>query len=252
MVKLSIITINKNNLIGLEKTVKSIISQSFLDFEFIVIDGGSTDGSIDIIKKYQEEITYWVSESDGGIYNAHNKGIVKANGEYCLFLNSGDYLVDESVLEKVFTSTCDAAIIYGNMIIDWGSGKHTYGKMPNRITFHQMLMDTLWHPVSFIKRELFSKYGRYDEHFRIVADYDFFFRAIIVNNVSTQHIELDISVFDSQGISSHIKNKEVEMEERKEVLRKYFPPLVVDYLLETKGKRTTQASIYKRLINRIK
>jgi glycosyltransferase involved in cell wall biosynthesis len=101
MIKLSIITINYNNRDGLEKTIRSVIDQRFTDFEFIVIDGGSTDGSVDNIRKYENKINYWCSEKDAGIYNAQNKGIKKAKGEYCLFLNSGDFLYNEDVLNKI-------------------------------------------------------------------------------------------------------------------------------------------------------
>ncbi|MDR2910496.1 MAG: glycosyltransferase [Bacteroidales bacterium] len=94
--KLSIITINLNNVAGLQKTIESVVKQTFTDYEYIVIDGGSTDGSADIIKQHANKITYWVSEPDKGIYNAMNKGIRVAKGEYCLFLNSGDWLINSN------------------------------------------------------------------------------------------------------------------------------------------------------------
>ena len=100
--KLSIITINLNNASGLEKTIQSVINQTYKDFEFIVIDGASTDGSVEVIKKYSSGINYWVSESDTGIYNAMNKGIRKAQGEYCLFLNSADYLFSPNLISAVY------------------------------------------------------------------------------------------------------------------------------------------------------
>ena len=99
--KFSIITVNFNNKEGLHNTIKSVINQTFRDFEYIVIDGGSTDGSIDILKKYDKYINYWISEKDSGIYNAMNKGISKANGEYLNFMNSGDCFYALDVLEKV-------------------------------------------------------------------------------------------------------------------------------------------------------
>ena len=98
---LTIITVNLNNYIGLSKTVESVIGQTFKDFEFIVIDGGSNDGSIEVIKKFARNINYWISESDKGIYNAMNKGIQKAQGQYSLFLNSGDSLYNSGVLQAV-------------------------------------------------------------------------------------------------------------------------------------------------------
>ena len=85
--KLSIITVNFNDAEGLERTIKSVISQTFHDYEFIIIDGGSTDGSVDVIKKYEDHIDYWISEKDGGIYQGMNKGLRQASGEYLNFLN---------------------------------------------------------------------------------------------------------------------------------------------------------------------
>jgi len=116
--KLSIITVNLNNAEGLRKTIESVVTQTFTDFEYIIIDGGSTDGSVEIIKLYADKITYWVSEPDKGIYNGMNKGIMVAKGEYCQFLNSGDWLVNENVLKEVFA---DVDIVYGDLKIPNGN-----------------------------------------------------------------------------------------------------------------------------------
>src|SRR5574344_2490955 len=111
--KLSIITINYNNAEGLEKTIKSVINQTFTDYEYIIIDGGSTDGSTDIIKKYRENIDYWVSESDKGIYKAMNKGITYTHGEYLNFMNSGDCFHSSTVLNEVARNFNNTDIIIG-------------------------------------------------------------------------------------------------------------------------------------------
>jgi glycosyltransferase involved in cell wall biosynthesis len=231
--KLSVITINRNNATGLDKTIQSIINQSYQDFEYIVIDGNSTDNSVDIIKKYDSKINYWVSEADTGIYNAMNKGIDKANGHYLLFLNSGDYLVNKDVLKSVFEQSHAVDIIYGDMQIDWGNGKITSGKMPDKITFKQMYLDTLWHPVSFIKKILFDKYGLYNEAYKIVADYDFFFNAIIMNNATTYHINMDIAIYNLTGLSSLATNKDLEQAERKKVIESYLPQSIIDFAIDT-------------------
>ena len=230
---LSIITINRNNANGLDKTIQSVINQSYEDFEYIVIDGNSTDHSIDIIKKYNSNINYWVSETDKGIYNAMNKGIAKANGNYVLFLNSGDYLVNSDVLKSVFEKQQTADIIYGNMQIDWGNGKIISGKMPDKITFKQMYIDTLWHPVSFIKKTLFDKYGLYNETYKVVADYDFFFKVIIINNVTTYHINVDIAMYNLNGLSSLPENKALEQAERRKVIESYLPQSIIDFAIDT-------------------
>src|ERR1700757_1115246 len=103
MPKLSIITINFNDQLGLSKTIKSVISQTISDFEFIIIDGASSDKSLDIIKHYADKISFWVSEKDNGIYDAQNKGIAKATGDYLLFLNSGDCFYNEHIVENFYS-----------------------------------------------------------------------------------------------------------------------------------------------------
>ena len=227
MPKLSIVTINFNNADGLEKTIKSVVSQTFSDFEFILIEGASTDKSGEVIKNHADKFSYWVSEKDKGIFNAHNKGIAKAKGEYCLFLNSGDCLVDEDVLKRVFSKNETADIIYGDMITVDASGLKKHLKMPDHVGVKRMLTDTLWHPVSFIKKELFAKYGTYNEQYKIVSDYEFFVRMIISKKVSTKHIPMDIAIFDTSGISSDmLKRKELE-EERKQVQNMYFNPVLL-------------------------
>ena len=172
--QLSIITINLNNRDGLKNTINSVINQTFGNFEYIVIDGGSTDGSADVIERYSNKISYRISEKDSGIYNAMNKGIKKATGEYCLFLNSGDTLFDRTTIEIVFARNRDEDILYGNLIFDYLNGKQHVRKMPRSLNFKHMMRDTLWHPVSFIKRDLFNQLGLYNENFKIASDYDFF------------------------------------------------------------------------------
>src|SRR5574344_1377354 len=112
---ISIITVNKDNCAGLKFTIDSVLCQTFKDYEWIVIDAASTDGSVELIKQYQEHISYWVSEPDGGIYAGMNKGILKATGEYILFLNSGDSLADNDVLENVHQNNLNGDIVLGRI-----------------------------------------------------------------------------------------------------------------------------------------
>ena len=111
--KYSIITVNFNNRDGLRKTIESVIHQTCRDYEYIVIDGGSTDGSVDVLKEYDKNIDYWVSEPDKGIYNAMNKGITQAHGEYLNFMNSGDCFYDKNVLENLCEKGLSSDIIVG-------------------------------------------------------------------------------------------------------------------------------------------
>jgi glycosyltransferase involved in cell wall biosynthesis len=228
MAKVSIITINLNNKAGLEKTIESVIGQTYNDFEYIVIDGCSADDSVDIIKQNQDKIAKWVSEKDSGIYDAMNKGIGKASGEYILFLNAGDYFFNHHVLETVFKIPSSEDIIYGDMMIDRGVSKLEYGHSPDPLTFEGMIESTLWHPVSFIRKSLFDKYGLYNTRLKIVSDYEFFLKVLFIHNVSYKHISLPVSVFKTDGIGSIEAYDTLHKEEKLSVQLKYFSVLVID------------------------
>lgn len=197
--ELSIITINYNNKDGLQKTIDSVISQTWRDFEWIVIDGGSTDGSKELMEKYQDHFAYWCSEPDKGIYNAMNKGIAKAQGEYCLFLNSGDNLHDHNVLGRVFNNVFSADVIYGDVNflltdINW------VNKYPDKLSTHFFLANTIGHPGSFIKRSLFQE-GGYPENLKIASDY-YYFLKWFREGKTFSHIDLIVSDYDTSGVSS--------------------------------------------------
>jgi glycosyltransferase involved in cell wall biosynthesis len=218
--KLSIITVNKNNAVGLEKTIQSVITQTYSDFEYIVIDGNSTDESVGVIKKNNSKINYWVCEPDTGIYNAMNKGIRKAQGEYCLFLNSGDFLIDNTTLKKLFeelTYTEDAGIYYTNSI----ATNHPYFQPPKSIDINYLIIHNLNHQNSLIKRSLFLEHGMYNEKYKIAADYEFWLKEFWTYKTKFVYINTNIAVYDSFGISS-FSNFDSELEGS---IRSVFGPL---------------------------
>ncbi|MEI6488146.1 MAG: glycosyltransferase family 2 protein [Bacteroidota bacterium] len=227
MLKLSVITINFNNKEGLEKTVKSVVCQTFSNFEYIVIDGGSNDGSVEVLKQYQDKITYWASESDNGIYHAQNKGIEKAKGEYCLFLNSGDYLAGDDVIDSVFKNNESFELIACDLLFDYGRNKLIRKNQPDLLSFFYMMSTSLFHPSTFIKKSLFEKFGLYDEQLKIAADYDFFLKTTLVNKVSYNHMSIAVSAFDTSGISSNSNYLKKLEEERLSIQLKYFPDYIV-------------------------
>ncbi len=226
MIKLSIITVNKNNSAGLQKTIDSVINQTYKEFEFIIIDGDSNDGSKSILQFNTSKITKWLSEPDTGIYNAMNKGIEMASGHYLLFLNSGDYLVDKLVLQNVVTQLDGNDIVYGDMIIDRNNQKE-YVESAAPLLFEEMIRGTLWHPVSFVKKELFTTYGNYNETYKIVSDYDFFLKVIYIHKVNIKHISIFVSVFNTDGIGSSSKFEELHKQEKYKVQLAYFHPDVI-------------------------
>ena len=194
MRKLSIITINYNNLEGLKKTFESVFMQTYQDFEYIVIDGGSTDGSKEYIAENADKINYWVSEPDKGVYHAMNKGIVKASGEYLLFINSGDELFENSTIEKIISDLHTVDIIAGSL--NFISDKNNYiGYAQEQVSFLYMYHNTIWHPSTFIKKEAFETTDFYDEKMRICSDWKWFILATFKNKKSYKKIDTTIAKF---------------------------------------------------------
>ena len=230
--KLSIITINYNNRNGLRKTIESVVSQTFSDFEYVVIDGGSTDGSVEVIKEYADKIDYWVSERDKGIYNAMNKGAFAAHGEYLLFLNSGDALYEKDVLQKVFESRPEADVVCGNIVNDRGGSMEA----PEEVTMEFFLLGCLPHPSSFIKRFLFDIHP-YDERFKIAGDWEFFMYHLIARDVTYQHTNVNVTLFDTTGISCSTSADQHDAELRKEAIARILPPRVAEDFSVFMGKK---------------
>ena len=218
MIKISIITINYNNLNGLKKTMESVFNQSWQNIEYIVIDGGSTDGSVQYIEQQQHKITYWESKKDNGVYHAMNKGIEKATGEYLIFLNSGDHFYNDTILNDYHEHIGQHDIVYFNLnVID---NDESYTKTyPKVLSFSYFVEDTLPHPASFIKRKLFNDIGCYDESLKITADWKFFMDAICKCNKSYKHVNALLSTFYFNGMSSMVENRSIINQEKIKVLK---------------------------------
>lgn len=247
--RVSIVTINYNNREGLARTIRSVITQDYPDLEYIVIDGGSDDGSQELIEKHKDRIHYAVSEKDGGVYDAQNKGLKQCTGDYVLVLNSGDELAGPSVLSGVFSLPHDKDILYGNMIIVYPDGRRETGHMPAQIGFEHMMRDTLWHPVSFVKKSFLGQVGLYDTSYRIVADYEWFLRAIFQNNAALEYLNETISVFYLGGLSSDPQNAEKLKAERLAAQRSVFGEEKVKryYATAKQPKRSFVSKLIKRL-----
>jgi glycosyltransferase involved in cell wall biosynthesis len=223
--RLSIITINYNNYEGLQKTINSVVSQTFKDFEWIIIDGGSTDGSKELIEQYADQFAFWVSEPDKGIYNAMNKGIRVAKGDYLQFLNSGDWLCDETALERCFSNNVMADVLYGDLYL-YDKGQKREIVYPETLTLRLFYRRSLCHQSSFIRRELLSG-SLYSEENKIVSDWEFFLKQAL-NNKHFKHINEFVICYDLSGISSN--NEELLWAERKRVIKENMPEmLVADY-----------------------
>lgn len=222
--KLSIITVNLNNRDGLQKTIDSVVSQTFRDFEWIVIDGGSTDGSKELIEQYADHFAYWVSEPDKGVYNAMNKGIRVARGEYINFMNSGDCFASVSILSEIFSVPRDADVLFGYMVRDTVEGQYVnFSVMKEKLTWVDFYYDGLPHQSSFIKKDLFEKYGLYDEELKAVSDWKFFVKACVYNQSICEFVPKKISIYSSDGLSDKIG-----WEEREKVKMELFPLMITN------------------------
>ena len=223
--KLSIITINYNNCKGLQKTIDSVVSQTWHDFEWIVIDGGSTDGSKELIEKYQKYFAYWCSEPDKGIYNAMNKGIVRCSGEYISCMNSGDAFYNSNTLASVFLNKHFADIIYGDCV--WSSrenGKASHFRNP--VDIYELYYAVPCHQTMFVKTHLLKEEG-FDESYQIVADYAKWVK-LALQGCSFEYINLIICYYDTNGISNTLNEKAEE--ERKRVHNEIFPSTVIEFI----------------------
>jgi glycosyltransferase involved in cell wall biosynthesis len=240
--KLSIITINYNNKIGLHKTIQSVISQTWSDFEFIVIDGNSSDGSKDVLTTYSSFFTYFVSEPDSGIYNAMNKGIKVSTGDYLMFLNSGDSLIDNTILENLNDDLNGQYDIYYGDILQIDGIKQEIRTFPKKLNFAFFYEQNISHQASFIRTKLFNDIFFYNENFKIVSDWEFFTYAICKREASYKHLNYVIVTYDGTGISASSENHPEINKERNISLNRYFPEFVKDYeyLKEIKFKKAEQ------------
>lgn len=274
--KLSIITINRNNAAGLRKTMESVFAQTFRDFEYIVVDGASDDGSVEVVKEFEQKINLslqggdgvgfftWISEPDKGIYNAMNKGIEIAEGKrvvnsfnrstlcgdknkgieiaegrrvvnpfnrsersecenkvikdgYVLMLNSGDYLIDEYVIERIVPELHTEEIIQGNVIEDYPDKTirfRGYGK--SDISFIDVMDANFPHQAMFIRLDTMNKYGYYDDSYKKGADTYFFITALGLGNATYRYVDIDITNFDVNGISAMQDPKWIKIDQEED------------------------------------
>ena len=227
--KFSIITINYNNSQGLRQTIESVINQDFKDFEFLIVDGNSNDGSKEIIQTYADRLTNFVSEADNGIYHAMNKGIRMATGRYLLFLNSGDTLIDNNVLKQVNDAINGNTDLYYGDILFQEPTKTKRLTSPEKLTFDFFFTENLPHQASFIRRGLFDEIFNYNEDLKIVSDWEFLIYAVCKANISYKHLPIIVSLYDGNGISSNSDNYKMMYAERDLVLKKHFQAFIEDY-----------------------
>jgi glycosyltransferase involved in cell wall biosynthesis len=222
--KLSVITVNLNNVQGLKTTLGSVAVQTFRDFEHIVIDGGSTDGSRSVIEAHADRIVHWLSEPDAGIYNAMNKGLRLAQGDYVHFLNSGDRLVSPDLLGRVFgESPCNDDLLYGNTIRPDKAGVLYECRHPAPLTVSAFWGFGVCQQAIFYKRNLFDRLGCFDETLRIAGDWDFNLRVLMARG-ATRHLPFPVVHYQGGGIS--VTRPEEAAREKEAILKRHLPDAV--------------------------
>lgn len=237
--KLSILTICYNNAEGLRQTFTSVKTQVNCELEHVVVDGASADGSADIIREYAESASYpvvWVSEPDKGIYNAMNKAIRMASGDFIQILNSGDTLATADVtarMQEALVEQNHPDILYGNMVKCFPDGRKVLDRCfaGQEITMLGFFSGTLNHDPAYIRRSLFDKYGYYDESLRICSDWVWYLDAVILGDVRPVYVDIDVTHFDMTGISENGgKQRQRILDERRQVLENRLPAQVLrDY-----------------------
>lgn len=239
---------------GLRRTLASVAAQTYDSIEHIIIDGNSTDGSVEIIKEYVHQLEIgnrkleidWVSEKDSGIYNAMNKGVRKASGEYVYILNSGDAFAAADVVERMLAALeigdwkldNGLPILMGNIVHVYGDGKKVREKKraktndltprPIEVSMLTFYSGTIPHDAAFVRRDLFEKYGFFDETMKICADWKLYLDMIALGGVVPMYVDIDVVDFDMSGVSN--TNNERRLVERRAYLKQVLPPAVLkDY-----------------------
>lgn len=236
--KISVITINRNNLSGLKTTLESVFAQTYPNFEYIVIDGASTDGSRELIEQHAERFAYWVSEPDGGIYAAMNKGIRIATGDYAIFMNSGDSFYAPDVLERAAIQLAGGKDFYiGHLHREEHTRKRLY--TPKRVDARLLALSAMAHQSAFIRLELLHK-RPYQEEYRLQADREQMFYELIVRNASYEQLDFIIARYEGGGASSLQQNAELWNEEAELILKTHLSPRLQEALC---GKSTYETKI---------
>lgn len=231
--KISMITVCYNSEKTIEDTLKSVLSQTYGNYEYIIVDGLSKDKTVDIVKKYEKKFKgklKYISEKDSGLYDAMNKGIKMATGDIIGIINSDDIIACDSVfqqvVDKIEDTNCDG--VYSNLLIKDENLEKVVRVFKSKKGNYKLG----WyppHPTLYLRKEVYDKYGNFDTNYRITADYDFMIR-IMKNNICLEYINTDFTYMRSGGVSTNgLKGYWKSFKESYKVLRKnriHFPLLV--------------------------
>ncbi len=223
--KFSIITVCKNSENTIENTILSVLNQSYKNFEYIIVDGVSTDKTLDIVEKYRNKLTKIISEPDNGLYDAMNKGINSSSGDYLFFLNSDDTFLRENIFLDIFrkANNNQKELLYGDQLfVNHETGKTTIRKH-NKLNKIYLLKNTPCQPATFYRRDVFNKYGYFDDTFKIVSDHEWFLRTFLKHNISYYYLGFPFTAFNIVGgVSSNSAGEQKKSIERDKMIEMYF------------------------------
>lgn len=221
---LSIITVNLNNAEGLRRTFRSVAAQECRDFQYIVVDGASGDGSVREIEAFADGIDYWVSEPDSGVYAAMNKGIAAATGDYCLFLNSGDRLFDGRVVAYANGRMATGSdVYYSDLPSDEVPGR--FVRYPDELGLEFFLRGSINHQNSLIRLECLKRYGPYKEDYRIMADWHFYLKAKRLGGIRFEHLDRPLAYYRHDGLSADPRHAALRLREVEDAFSDVFGEL---------------------------
>ncbi|WP_292517446.1 glycosyltransferase family 2 protein [Methanoculleus sp.] len=252
--KISIITVCFNCEELIDRTIKSVVDQTYTNIQYILIDGLSSDKTLEIVKNYEEYIDILVSEKDDGIYDAMNKGLERATGDLVYFLNAGDYLHDNDVLRNIaerFSANPDSDILYGDYIYYDAVDEQRCSSYRTGIL--DLIRRGYCHQTTFAKRSTFTKYGEFNTNYKIYADFDWLLRVLIGSGRSTTYIGIPVVYYLKGGESENqiIANylEKIKVIQKNMGIRGllplgiFFPSIIWRYLIKQMGDNKKLAKI---------
>jgi glycosyltransferase involved in cell wall biosynthesis len=223
-----LITVNRNDRAGLARTLDSVARQTYRDREAIVIDGASTDGSVDVIRERAGTVTDWISEPDGGIYDAMNKGIRRARGTYLVFMNGGDSFASDDALERFLAAgEPKEDLLYSDAVIEHEDGTTHVWKVPERLDWDYFMLTSLPHQSSAFRRDLFERVGLYDTRFRIGGDHELYLRAVVVHGATFRKVPVPLARQVWGGLSNRPESYRLLREERRLAKERALGPILL-------------------------
>ena len=224
----SIISVNLNDKAGLERTLRSVGRQTLRDRESVVIDGGSTDGSVDVIRANAGVVTDWVSERDRGIYDAMNKGILRASGTYLVFMNGGDEFSSDDALERFFAAgEPKEDILYSDAVVEHEDKTTRVWEVPDQLDWDLFMLTSLPHQSSAFRKDLFERCGLYDTRFKMGGDHEFYLRAVVTRGATSRKVPVPLARQVWGGFSNRPQNYPLLREERKLAKERALGPLLL-------------------------